>query len=102
MGGELVEHSDLFEHFENFEPARFAIAEAQTPPSEDVPPTEPCGHLARLDRFEHREKPCAKNSRKKQIRIFFSYQSVRVRLVQEMNEGWKSNEENRIWKRGME
>ena len=80
MGGELVEHSDLFEHFEDFEhlkhlmhfePPRFAIVEAQTPPSEDVPPTEPCGHLARLDRLEHRQKPCAKISRKNKSDFFF-------------------------------
>ena len=68
MGGELVEHSDLFEHFEHFELPRFASVGAKKPPPEDVPPTVPCGHLARLDRLEHLKKPCAKISRKKQIR----------------------------------
>ena len=89
MGGELVEHFDLFEHFEHFEhskhlehfvPPQFAIDEAQKPPSEDVPPIVPCGHLARRDRLEHPKKP--KNSRKNKSDFFFSYQSVRVRLVQ--------------------
>ena len=76
-GGGLVENFDLFEHFEHvkhlehFEPPRIASVGAQKPPSEDVLPTVPRGHLARLDRLEHLKKPCAKISRKKQIRFFF-------------------------------
>ena len=80
MGGELVEHFDLFEHFEHFEhskqlehfvPPQFAIVEAQKLPSKDVPPIVPCGHLARRDWLEHPKKPCARISRKNKSDFFF-------------------------------